>query len=75
MEGEKEYKTRKYEQIDREIDAWRIRLGEEKENVRYKVSEFKEALQKAQKLTDPSGNYKEDSISKRARRLNGLLYK
>ena len=63
MEGEKEYKTRKYEQIDREIDAWRTRLGEEKENVRYKASEFKEALQKAQKLTDPSGNYKEDSIS------------
>ena len=28
-----------------------------------KASEFKEALQKAQKITDPFGNYKENSIS------------
>ena len=53
-------KKRRYAEIDREIDVWRIRLGEEKENVRYKATEYKEALSNAQKLTDPSGRFKGD---------------
>ena len=64
MEVEKEHKTRQYEQIDKGIDAWRTRLGEEKENVRYKDSEFKDALEKAQKMTDPTGRYKYETINR-----------
>ena len=64
MEVEKEHKTRQYEQIDKGIDAWRTRLGEEKENVRYKDSEFKDALEKAQRMTDPTGRYKYDTINR-----------
>ena len=68
IEGEKEQKTRKYEKIDREIDASRIRLGEEKENVRYKIAEYKDALQKAQRITDPTGRFKGESVSEELKR-------
>ena len=63
IDGEKEQRKRKYEKIDREIDASRIRLGEEKENVRYKIAEYKEALQKAQRITDPTGRYRGENAS------------
>ena len=60
FEAERELKKRRYEEIDKEIDAWRIRLGEEKENVRHKATDYGEALRNAQKLTDPSGKFKGD---------------
>ena len=60
IEAQIERKKRKYEEIDREIDAWRTRLGEEKENVRHKAGEYGEALRNAQKITDPTGRYKGD---------------
>merc|ERR1712079_847923 len=63
IDGEKEQRKRKYEKIDREIDALRIRLGEEKESVRYKIAEYKEALQKAQRITDPTGRYRGETAS------------
>ena len=60
MEADKDLKKRRYEEIDREIDAWRIRLGEEKENIRHKIMEYSEALKNAQKITDPTGRFKGD---------------
>lgn len=60
IETEKEFKKRKYEEIDKEVDTWRIRLGEEKENVRHKATDYGEALKNAQKITDPSGRFKGD---------------
>ena len=64
LNAEKEVKTRQYEETDRGIDAWRIKLGEEKENVRHKVAEYAESLRNAQSITDPTGKFKGDEPPK-----------
>ena len=64
LDAEMELKRRKYEEVDRGIDAWRMRLGEEKENVRHKVGEYAEALRNAQSITDPTGRLKGDEPPK-----------